>query len=65
MFFFIGNCFAFQFFSKSDICYKMEELAIENSLVCLLFDIKFLKAAVRKVQALFLESPETLQAHFG
>ena len=38
----------------------MEEIAIENSLVCLVFDI--LKAAVRKVQVPFLESPETLQA---
>ena len=57
------RCFAFPFFSISDICYKMEELAIENSLVCLVFDI--LKAAVRKVQVLFLDSPETLHAHFG
>lgn len=41
----------------------MEAIAIENSLVCLVFDI--LKAAVLKVQVPFLESPETLQAHFG
>lgn len=73
MFFFIANTlnslkcfdatlFCISLFSLSDICYKMEDLAIGNSLVCLVFDI--LKAAVRKVQVPFLESPETLQAHF-
>lgn len=74
MFFFIGNtlnslkCFDATLFCISLFFYirhmlQMEELAIENSLVCLVFDI--LKAAVLKVQVPFLESPETLQGHFG